>query len=188
MHWMEAINRYPWPLYLLGGLFLGTFLGYQVLPQLLPKPAVVATEVESAPQLQARQQLETRLAAGLKQFAFVKDAHVQLSVSLAGTRKAHAKAVVTLTTTSTSLSEEQLHAIAEQVASGVNGMGIGVITILDASGQLLNGESVLRHERKVFWTGIAINVAKVLGILAALVTLNFVIEAIGRGVNGEGTC
>lgn len=40
-------------------------------------------------------------------------------------------------------------------------------------------------ERKEFWTNIAINVAKILGIIAALITLRFIIQAIGRGVGVE---
>ncbi len=40
-------------------------------------------------------------------------------------------------------------------------------------------------ERQEFWTNIAINVAKVLGIIAALITLRFIIQAIGRGVGVE---
>ena len=36
-----------------------------------------------------------------------------------------------------------------------------------------------------FWKNIAINVAKILGIIAALVTLRFIIQAIGRGVGVE---
>jgi len=41
------------------------------------------------------------------------------------------------------------------------------------------------EEKKQFWTHIAINVAKVLGILAALIALRFIIQAIGRGVGVE---
>ena len=41
------------------------------------------------------------------------------------------------------------------------------------------------EERKEFWTDIAINVAKILGIVGALVVLRFVIQAIGRGVGVE---
>lgn len=41
------------------------------------------------------------------------------------------------------------------------------------------------EQRKEFWTGIAINVAKILGIIAALITLRFIIQAIGRGVGVE---
>ena len=43
----------------------------------------------------------------------------------------------------------------------------------------------MTEERREFWTGVAINVAKVLGILAALITLRFIIQAIGRGVGVE---
>lgn len=41
------------------------------------------------------------------------------------------------------------------------------------------------EQRKEFWTNIAINVAKILGIIAALITLRFIIQAIGRGVGVE---
>ena len=35
-------------------------------------------------------------------------------------------------------------------------------------------------EQKQFWTGIAINVAKILGILAALITMRFIIRSLGK--------
>ncbi len=126
MSWMETLNRNMWPLYLLGGLFLGTFIGYKVLPQLLSPPVAAVVETESAAQLLARQSLEARLAEGLVLFDGVDAARVQLSVALAGNR----------------LSDETLR-------------------------------------------GIAKNVAKVLGILAALMTLRFMIQAIGKGIGVE---
>ena len=46
-------------------------------------------------------------------------------------------------------------------------------------------EEVEAAARQEFWTDVAINVAKVLGIIAALVTLRFIIQAIGRGVGVE---
>jgi flagellar M-ring protein FliF len=42
-----------------------------------------------------------------------------------------------------------------------------------------------QEETTKFWTDVAITVAKVLGILAALITLRFIIQAIGRGVGVE---
>lgn len=41
------------------------------------------------------------------------------------------------------------------------------------------------RKRKEFWTGIAINMAKIMGIIAALITLRYIIQAIGRGVGVE---
>jgi hypothetical protein len=96
MQSMETLHRNPWPLYLLGGLFLGTFIGYKVLPQLVPATTVHVAEQESESQLHARQQLESGLAAGLARFDAIKEAHVQLSVSLPGTRKASPTAAVTI--------------------------------------------------------------------------------------------
>jgi flagellar M-ring protein FliF len=55
----------------------------------------------------------------------------------------------------------------------------------DKSQEIQARDEVLTAESKQFWTGIAINVAKVLGIIAALITLRFIIQAIGRGVGVE---
>lgn len=55
----------------------------------------------------------------------------------------------------------------------------------DKSQEIQAREQAATEERKEFLTNIAINVAKVLGILAALITLRFIIQAIGRGVGVE---
>ncbi len=55
----------------------------------------------------------------------------------------------------------------------------------DKSQEIQAKETAVTEERREFWTGVAINVAKVLGILAALITLRFIIQAIGRGVGVE---
>jgi len=55
----------------------------------------------------------------------------------------------------------------------------------DKSQEIQARNKVVAEERKEFWTGIAISIAKVLGILAALITLRFIIQAIGRGVGVE---
>ncbi len=55
----------------------------------------------------------------------------------------------------------------------------------DKSQEIQARDEAIAEGRKQFWTGIAINVAKVLGILAALITLRFIIQAIGRGVGVE---
>jgi hypothetical protein len=44
------------------------------------------------------------------------------------------------------------------------------------------GARIAAEERKEFWTNVAINVAKVLGVIAALITLRFIIRTIGKGV------
>ena len=55
----------------------------------------------------------------------------------------------------------------------------------DKTQEIQSSEQAVNDERREFWTGIAINVAKVLGILAALITLRYIIQAIGRGVGVE---
>lgn len=55
----------------------------------------------------------------------------------------------------------------------------------DKSQEIQERESAAAEASKEFWTGVALNVAKVLGILAALITLRFIIQAIGRGVGVE---
>jgi hypothetical protein len=44
------------------------------------------------------------------------------------------------------------------------------------------GARVAAEERREFWTDVAIHVAKVVGIIAALITLRLVIQAVGKGV------
>lgn len=185
MHWMETLNKYPWPLYLVGGLLVGMLVGYQVLPQLMPRKVALVTADESASQLKAQRPIEEKLAASLVQMEGVEDAHVQLSVPLAGTKKARAKASVTLNLAGAELSDEQLAGIAEQVAAGVSGLKPGKVAIVDASGRSLNRQAIMQQERQEFWTHIAINVAKILGIIAAMITVRFIIRAIGKSVLGE---
>jgi flagellar M-ring protein FliF len=55
----------------------------------------------------------------------------------------------------------------------------------DKTQELRTRQQVEAEERKQFWSNIAVNVAKILGIFAALVTLRFIIQAIGRGVGVE---
>ena len=55
----------------------------------------------------------------------------------------------------------------------------------DKTQEIQAREEARAEETRQLWTGIAINVAKVLGILAALITLRFIIQAIGRGVGVE---
>ncbi len=57
--------------------------------------------------------------------------------------------------------------------------------VFDKTGEIRARETELAEERWEFWTNIAFNVAKVLGIVIALFTLRFIIQAIGRGVGVE---
>ena len=55
----------------------------------------------------------------------------------------------------------------------------------DKTQEIQAREEAEAEARQEFWTDIAINVAKILGIIAALITLRFIIQAIGRGVGVE---
>jgi len=83
---------------------------------------------------------------------------------------------------------KQLRELAEQ-AVGFDETRGDEVTIFalrfDKSQEIQAKETAVTEERREFWTGVAINVAKVLGILAALITLRFIIQAIGRGVGVE---
>lgn len=184
MNWMETLSRYPWPLYLAVGLVAGFFVGYQVLPELRPRKIDLVKVEESAAQLESVRGIEEGIAADLARMQEVTDARVLLSVAVPGTKKAHPEASVTLDL-STQLSEEQLVGIAEKVANGVNGLVPLHVSISDASGISLNRETLMRQQTEQLWKDIAINVAKILGIIAALITVKFIIEAIGRGVMEE---
>ncbi|HCL29755.1 MAG TPA: hypothetical protein DIC52_15110 [Candidatus Latescibacteria bacterium] len=65
------------------------------------------------------------------------------------------------------------------MAGLVDGLDSGDVTLIDGSGRHLNKKALVAQERKIFWTGIAINVAKILGILAALITMRFIIQTVG---------
>ena len=71
------------------------------------------------------------------------------------------------------------------MTSAVEGLSPRHVVILDVSGRPLNAKAARIQERKEFWTGIAINVSKILGILAMLITLRFIIRTIGTRVAGE---
>ena len=83
---------------------------------------------------------------------------------------------------------DQLEQLAQQ-AVGFDETRGDEVTIFalrfDKSQEIQAKETAVTEERREFWTGVAINVAKVLGILAALITLRFIIQAIGRGVGVE---
>ncbi len=57
--------------------------------------------------------------------------------------------------------------------------------LFDKSQDIQAKREAKAEERQQFWTDIAINVAKILLIIGALVVLRFVIKAIGRGVGME---
>jgi len=83
---------------------------------------------------------------------------------------------------------DNLAALAQQ-AIGYDELRGDAVTVFampfDKSQEIQARDEAIADDRKQFWTGIAINVAKVLGILAALITLRFIIQAIGRGVGVE---
>ena len=55
----------------------------------------------------------------------------------------------------------------------------------DKTQELKARQDAEQDQRKELWTGIAINVAKILAIIGALIMLRFIIQAIGRGVGVE---
>ncbi len=82
----------------------------------------------------------------------------------------------------------QLAELAEQ-AIGLDETRGDVVSVypmaFDKTQEIRAREESQAQERQEFWTDIAINVAKILGIIAALITLRFIIQAIGRGVGVE---
>jgi len=72
------------------------------------------------------------------------------------------------------------------VFSGERGDQVTVFPMpFDKTQELRGRQAAEAEQQKEFWTSIAINTAKILGILAALITLRFIIQAIGRGVGVE---
>jgi len=185
MNWIETLNKGPWIMYLTGGLLIGLFIGYQVLPKLLPRKTAPLSAAELQQVMATQKQLEEKLAASLSAIEGVDDARVQLSTPMAGFRRIHRKASVTVVAADGSLSEMQVAAIAEVIASGIDDLEPGSVTVINSAGRALNLEMVQEHEQKQFWKNIAINVSKILGILAAMITVRFIIQAIHKKMLGE---
>ena len=173
-------SRYRTTCSMLAGILLGLYLGYRILPSLIPHdtPAPLAAELQDLQALRSR--VAHDLAGDLRRMEGIQDARVQFSVPLGGGRRERVKAMVVLTLSTPDIAEEKLAGIAAQVASGVQGLHPGDVRITDPSGRLLNAAAIDHQEDLAFWTGIAINIAKVLGILAALITLRYIIIAVGR--------
>jgi|GEM_PF-966146 len=187
MNWANALNKYPFIMYLTGGLLIGLFIGYQVLPTLLPRKNAPLPAAELQTALVVQEQLETKLSANVAALDDIANAQVQLSTPFSGSRRIDRKASVTITPTNASapLSDAQLATIAELVSSGIDGLKPGSITIVDSAGNTLNLQAVEQYEQQQFWTNIAINISKILGIIAALITIRYIIQAIHKGVLGE---
>ena len=187
MKMKETLTRYPSIMYVAGGLLLGLYFGYKMVPALLPRDAAPISAEELQPILALQQQLEAKLAAKVMSIDGVASAQVQLSTSLFGSRRSVDKASVTVT--GAPFSDTQLAAIADQVGSGVSGLEAGNITIIDAAGGTLNLHAMQRYQVEQFWTNFAINVGKILGILAAAITVRFIVQAIHKKLLGQsGGC
>jgi flagellar biosynthesis/type III secretory pathway M-ring protein FliF/YscJ len=185
MNWAETLNKYPSIMYLTGGLLIGLFIGYQVLPKLLPRKTAPLTTAELQSVVAMQEQLEAKLAASITAIDGVGEAQVQLSTPLSGSRRIFRKASVTVAATDAPLSNVQVAAITEVVASGIDDLKPGNVTVFGSAGRALNLEVVQEHEQKQFWTNIAINVSKILGILAAMITVRYIIQAIQKKMRGE---
>ncbi|MBM3277987.1 MAG: flagellar M-ring protein FliF [Candidatus Handelsmanbacteria bacterium] len=83
---------------------------------------------------------------------------------------------------------DQLSRLAEGAVgfNGERGDRLNIFAMrFDKTQELRAREQEEQEETSKFWTDVGITVAKVLGILAALITLRFIIQAIGRGVGVE---
>lgn len=83
---------------------------------------------------------------------------------------------------------DNLSRLAQEAVGFTKGRG-DLITVFampfDKTQELRARQEAEAAKRQEFWTSIAINVAKILGIIIALITLRFIIQAIGRGVGVE---
>ena len=185
MKLVETLTKYPSLMYVMAGALVGLFIGYQILPKQLPrdKGPIPAEELQSL--LAVQQQLEAKLAISVLAIDGVEDAKVQLPARLSGSG-GYNRASVTVASPST-LSDTKLAAIAELVASGVHGLESGNVIIIDAVGRTLNLRSVQQHAVEKFWTDIAINVSKIIGIIAALITVRYIVQAIHKKLLGESS-
>ena len=173
-------RRHITVIYLMGGLLLGAFLGYTA-PRVVAEP-VVENSAQRRAQLDG---FESRIEASLAALSSVKVVDVTLKDSVFPAGKHYMSAVVVLSVSGPEpLSSTQVANITQLITTSADGLADHRVNLMDDTGRSLNLEQRQADERKRFWTGIAINVAKVLGVLAALITLRFIIEAIGKGIEG----
>ncbi|MBT3342698.1 MAG: hypothetical protein HN712_26805 [Gemmatimonadetes bacterium] len=172
-------------LHLLGGFAVGLFIGFRVLP------VWFATTPPDEGQQQALQaeaaDLEEQIERAVVALDVVDIADANLTLSLDHRLRRRGQAVVTVHLRNDATTD-QLDGMATLVASLVEGVAPGQVTLIDGTGRQLNKSSIQEYEQKVFWTGIAINIAKILGILAALITVKFIIRAVGRSADSEQDC
>ena len=167
---MDFRVRYQGTLNLLIALLIGCWIGLKVLPGLSFFRPTLPT-VEESIRLQAlRGDLEKKLEETLKLSPNIIDARVHLAKGTAS---------VTLQMGQVGVNPEQMESIAHQIAASVDGLPAGRVAIFSSDGTQLNRQSLEGYDRKQWWTDLAITVGKVLGILAALVTLRYIIQSVG---------
>jgi len=166
-------------IYFTVGLLLGIFLGYTVLHSFGTDDAPLTSA-----QLEFRRaemdRLEARVEASLSGLSSIAQADVSLSPALHPTRWHDVEATVVLTLSDDALTTDQIRGIAGLVAGATEGLDEGHVVLMDDTGLSLNAHLVQQAERKEFWTGVALNVAKILGILAALISVRAVLRCVTR--------
>ena len=170
------------------GMFLGMFLGYEVLPSLLPREGPLPSGETLAALDEARTREESRLAASLEHLQMIEDVQVSVVRPAPGERRGAVSAVVTVTPVAP-LNTQRVAQISDKAARTLDAHP-RFVSVYDHEGQHLNAEAQQAAEKLHLWTGIAINIAKVLGILAALITLRFMVQSIGHhfGVETGSGC
>ncbi|MEE3264052.1 MAG: hypothetical protein VX290_14510 [Candidatus Latescibacterota bacterium] len=127
--------------------------------------------------------MRARSKASRAALSIVKVVEVTLNDSALPSGKHYMKAIVVLSMSGPdSLSSSQISNIAQLVRTSVDGLTDHHVNLMDDTGRSLNHEQRRASERKKLWTRIAINFAKVLGVLGSLVVLRFIIEVIGKRV------
>lgn len=167
---MDFRARYQGTLDFLIPLLIGCWIGLKILPG-LPFLSQTQPTVEENVRLQAlRSDLEKKLEETLKLSPNVLDARIHLAKGTAS---------VTLQLSKTDVSSDQIESVANQVAAGVDGLHTGQVSIFSSDGTQLNRQSIESYNRRQWWKDLALTVGKVLGILAALITLRYIIQSVG---------
>ena len=127
---------------------------------------------------------EGQIEASLAVLSSVKVVDVVVKGSMRPSGKLYTEAVVLAMSSPEPLSSAQIINIAQLITTSVDGLADRHLNLMDDTDNGLNLELRRADERKKFWTGIAINVAKILAVLAALIALRLFIEAIGMRIEG----
>lgn len=171
------IQRHSRSVHFAGGLLLGILLG-PILHHFYVSedPALTPAQIEA--QRVELESAEDAIAATLSAMPTIAAADIHIAPAEHPDRWHSREATVVLTLVDAPLSDDQISDVSSLVARMAPGVGEADVVLLDAAGESINSEFLQLTQRRHYWTNIAINVAFVLGVIAIILIVQFLLKAI----------